>query len=307
MLKLSASIIGVVIALMVSLNGVLAGIIGNTLTLPIINVSGLVTISIVLLFIKDKTKNGKVPFYLNTAGIIGVLMILLNNRCFEALGVSLTLSLGILGQTIGSIFADSTGFLGMKLYKFDKKKISGLLLLLLGIFTMTESFRGDILNMIFAFSAGVLVVLAMIINSQLSLRIGTFKGVQRNFLIGLFVSLIVLFFSDSSKAINFNLLVSIHPVFLLGGGILGVFVVAVSNKILPAIPVVYTTLLIFSGQVGAGILIDYLVRNEFAIKKLIGAVIILLGLFINLMIDKSAEKSPSLNEELSYPALKRSH
>jgi transporter family-2 protein len=285
MYKIYASFIGVIIAVMVSFNGVLAGKIGNTLTLPMIHISGFITVSLLLVFIKEQSK-GKVPIYLNTGGLVGVLLIILNNLSFGVLGASLTLALGVLGQTLGSLLADSTGFLGMKKYDFDKRKIWGLSLLLLGIIVMTESWRGDLLYIFYAFCAGLLVVLSMIINSQLSIRVGIFHSAWRNYLAGLCGSLLFLFISGIPQKEVFASIPDISPVFLAGGGILGVFAVAGSNKILPKIPVVYTTLLLFTGQVGAGMVIDYLVRDEFSIRKLMGAFVILLGLFINMEIDK---------------------
>jgi len=288
MFKISASIIGIIIAFMLSINGVLAGKIGNLLTLPVIHLAGLGTVSLLLLFLKEKKLKGKVPLLLNTGGLIGVLLVLTNNLCFETLGASLTLSLGILGQTLGSVLADSTGFLGLQKYRFDMRKLSGFFLLLLGIIVMTESWQGDMLNIILAFIAGVLVILSMIINSRLALKIGVFHGVQRNYLVGLFASIVVLSILRVPLSESINTIFTVNPLFLLGGGFLGVLVVAGVNTIIPRIPVVYTTLLLFGGQAVAGILIDYFIDSVFSIRKLIGVIIILSGLFLNMLIDKSA-------------------
>ncbi|MDA3809099.1 MAG: DMT family transporter [Spirochaetaceae bacterium] len=287
MYKLFASLIGVVIALMLTVNGVLAGKVGTMQTLPFIHVAGLVSVSLLLIFRKEKVEPRKIPLILNSAGLIGVFLVLLNNRCFESLGASLTLSLGILGQTIGSLLADSTGFLGVKKYKFDKRKYSGLFLLILGVVVMTESWKGDLLNISFAFIAGVLVILSMIINSQLSLSVGIFHGVQRNYLVGLIGSIIVLIILKVPLLDSLFLIPDINPILLIGGGLLGVLVVAGINKTLPRIPVVYTTLLIFAGQAVAGILIDLFVLNEVSFRKVTGVLIILSGLFLNMMIDRS--------------------
>ncbi|WP_202906312.1 DMT family transporter, partial [Clostridium botulinum] len=59
------------------------------------------------------------------------------NLSFSKLGVSLTLALGLLGQSLSSIFIDHFGLLGMKVIKFEKKKCIGLLFIILGIFIMT--------------------------------------------------------------------------------------------------------------------------------------------------------------------------
>ena len=63
-------------------------------------------------------------------------------------------------------------------------------------------------------------------------------------------------------------------------------VVASSNIIIPKIPIIYTSLLIFVGQLFTGILIDYL-RIGFVSKgKIIGGILILLGLIYNSNVDK---------------------
>ena len=290
MYKAFAALIGIIITAMLSINGVLAGKIGNVLTLPIIHVAGLIVVSLVLIFINEKKNNNPVPFYLNGGGLIGISLVLMNNQCFDVLGASLTLSLGIIGQTFGSVLVDSTGFLGLKKYAFDKRKFSGYGLLLLGVIIMTENWKGDALNIFFAFIAGALVILSMILNSQLSLRVGTFHGVRRNYMVGLICSIPVLLFSDLSLGNSLNAATSVSPLFLLGGGTLGVLVVAGSNKVIPRIPVVYTTLLIFGGQAIAGIVIDYFTSGELSSRKIMGVMVILLGLFLNMMIDKSSLK-----------------
>lgn len=291
MYKISASVIGILIAVMLAFNGVLSGKIGSITTLPVVHIAGFLTVSLVLLLTKEKHDGKPVPLYLNAGGIIGVCLVLMNNRCFDSLGASLTLSLGILGQSIGSIIADSTGFLGLKKYPFDNRKFAGLILLSIGAFIMTDSWRGDILSIILAFTAGVFVILSMIINSQLSKRIGTFHGVRRNYLTGLISSVLVLYFTGFDSGEFMRILPDVHPVYLLGGGFLGVMIVAGSNRVLPRIPAIYTTLLIFGGQAVAGIIIDYIISGILIPRKLVGVLIIIIGLFINLLLEKSPVKT----------------
>jgi len=290
MYKVYASILGILITLMLSINGILAGNIGSLSTLPIIHIAGLLTVSIWLFFVKEKRTGEKIPVYLNFGGMLGIFLVLMNNRCFESLGASLTLSLGIIGQTIGSILADTIGVLGMKKYPFNPKKLIGLSLLFLGIVIMTESWMGDFLNMFFAFTAGVFVVFSMILNSQLSLRIGTFHGVRRNYIVGLICSVIVFQFSDSSVYTVFESIKIINPLYLIGGGFIGVLVVAGSNRVLPKIPVIYTTLLIYGGQAVAGIIIDYIMSGELSLKKIMGTMVIITGFFVNMILERDRGK-----------------
>ena len=206
-----ASCIGILITVMVAFNGILASYTGNIQSIPFIHIAGLLTASIILIFKKEKRKSISAPFYLYTAGIIGVVLTLINNLCFSTIGVSLFLTLGILGQTMGSLIADSTGFLGMKKYPFQNSKLVGLIILFLGILVMVDKWEGEMVYMILAFVAGILVILTMIINTQLSLRVGILNGVQINFTVGLIFTILILLIFKIPMWETFRIIKNINP------------------------------------------------------------------------------------------------
>jgi transporter family-2 protein len=138
MYNLYTGLIGVLISIMVAFNGVLANYIGNNYSSVIIHIVGLIGISFILLLNKNKMSIPKnIPLYMYSAGAIGVLTVLFSNISFNILGASITLSLGLLGQSVSSIMIDNYGLFGMKVNKFNKKKIIGFTLISLGIFIMT--------------------------------------------------------------------------------------------------------------------------------------------------------------------------
>lgn len=132
---------------------------------------------------------------------------------------------------------------------------------------------------------GVLTVLSMVINSSLGRKIGVLKGTLVNYLGGIIFSVLVLLVLGSEKSITIAEM-SKMPTYIFLGGALGVIVVISSNKIIPKIPVVYSTLLFFIGQIVAGIIIDYFLIGQVSSKKIIGAIIITLGILYNARIDK---------------------
>lgn len=137
MYKSSAVFIGVLIAIMVTFNGVLANYTGQYNSLLIIHIVGLIAVIIIIIFKKQKFKLPKnIPIHLFSGGLIGVLVVFLNNLCFNAIGASLTLSLGVFGQLILASFIDHYGLFGLNIYKFRKKKILGFSIVLLGLVTM---------------------------------------------------------------------------------------------------------------------------------------------------------------------------
>lgn len=131
---------GIVLAIMISLNGGLGNISGNYASSVIIHFVGLIGIIFVLIFTKSKIKNLKgIPFYMFTGGLIGILTVLFTNIGFMGLGVSLTVSLSLLGQLITSLVIDHFGYFNMTVVEFDKKKILGLIVIIAGIYVMTLS------------------------------------------------------------------------------------------------------------------------------------------------------------------------
>jgi transporter family-2 protein len=63
-------------------------------------------------------------------------------------------------------------------------------------------------------------------------------------------------------------------------------VVASSNIVIPKIPTIYSTLLIFIGQIFTGIIIDYFRAGFVSKGKVIGGVLILVGILYNSNVDK---------------------
>ncbi|ENK1243528.1 DMT family transporter [Clostridium botulinum] len=136
--NLISAFIGALIAIMTLFNGTLSNTFESYTSSIIIHVIGLFSITFVLLISRSKFKIQKeIPIYLYSAGAIGVFTVVFSNLSFSKLGVSLTLALGLLGQSLSSIFIDHFGLLGMKVIKFEKKKCIGLSFIILGIFIMT--------------------------------------------------------------------------------------------------------------------------------------------------------------------------
>ena len=136
--KLTSVFVGGLISLMILLNATLASYTGNYQSSIIVHLVGLIGISMVLVFRKSKIKWHKsVPLYAYSAGFIGVMPIIFNNISFNVIGVSITLALGLLGQSISSVLIDHYGFFEMKIIKFNKRKLIGLMIIIIGIVIMS--------------------------------------------------------------------------------------------------------------------------------------------------------------------------
>lgn len=136
-----------------------------------------------------------------------------------------------------------------------------------------------------AIAAGVSIVVARIINSNLANKIGIFEGTFLNYVIGLLFSIIFLFFSSETFNLSSKILGTI-PFWTFLGGLVGVIVVAASNLVTPKISAFYLTLIIFVGQLFTGMIIDYWNLTLISKGKIIGGLLVVAGLSYNLIIDK---------------------
>ena len=129
--------IGVLIAVMILFNGALSIVTGNYVSSIYIHVIGLLTVLLCFVITQSKLPNFKgIPIYLLAGGVIGVFTVLFNNISFSQLGVSLTLALGLLGQSIASIIVDHFSLFGVEKKRFSKRKVLPLTIIMAGIFLM---------------------------------------------------------------------------------------------------------------------------------------------------------------------------
>lgn len=150
------------------------------------------------------------------------------------------------------------------------------------------------LYILLAILSGVSVVLSRIVNFKLAEEIGPFQGTFFNYLTGFLTSLI--FFFLTKDYININNLNELSiPFYAYLGGTIGILVVLLFNYITPKVSSFSLSLLVFIGQLSIGIIIDYFSSNIISIGKILGGLLILLGLSYNIFIDKKAQETKSLN------------
>ena len=156
-----------------------------------------------------------------------------------------------------------------------------------GIVAMTDKL--DLLAVVLSFLAGVSLVISRSLNAKLagatSIRISTFY----NYLIGFLVSIPVCLLLGHNEPAMRGLVFS-PEAYIYFGGIVGVFVVLLSNLIVIKVSAFYLSLFLFIGQVSTGIIIDAFLAQVFSPRNLLGGVFVAMGLCINLILDKKAAK-----------------
>ncbi|ACA45456.1 DMT family transporter [Clostridium botulinum] len=128
---------GILLAIMIFLNGVLSEKIGLYLSTLIYHVLGLLLILLVSIVRKNKLpKLNKIPVILFLPGILSVLVIFLNNLSSSKIGITLTAGMGLLGQLVISALIDHFGLFGVQVNKMRKEKILSFSLIITGLIFM---------------------------------------------------------------------------------------------------------------------------------------------------------------------------
>lgn len=287
-----AALSGFVITVMNGVNSIFTATAGSIPAILIIHLSGLVTVMLVLLFRgkaeRTAARGAKPPFYLCIAGVFGVGVVFLTTVCFARIGASLTTALSVFGQIVASALIDSTGFLGMTRYPFRKRKLVGLAIITAGIAVMAGNLKMDLPFILLAFTAGAVNMVGTVINARLAVRIGLFRGVRINYIAGFSTIIVVALLARTDLSGLAAAVVKTGPFVAIGGGFLGVVVVASTNFVMPRIPALYASLVMFVGQSLAGILIDAIVYGTFSWREPAGTAIILAGLMANIILEKAA-------------------
>lgn len=137
MVKSYGILVGLLIAIMVTINGTLASFVGDYAATVLIHLVGLMVITFIIIFKKLKIVISKeIPIIWFAGGAVGAFMVIFNNMCFNNLGVSLTLALGLVGQLVASAIVDHYGLFGLNVSKFKKEKIVGFIAIFAGITIM---------------------------------------------------------------------------------------------------------------------------------------------------------------------------
>lgn len=133
-----AIFIGLLLSIMIQFNKVLSLKIGNYSATVLIHLVGLIGVMALIVLTKRKFKFKRgIPIVYYSGGAIGVLTVLFTNISVSGIGISLTVAIGLLGQSIISLIIDTFGLFGVDKRKFDFKKLIAFIIILSGIIIMT--------------------------------------------------------------------------------------------------------------------------------------------------------------------------
>lgn len=285
---------GFLIAVMVVVNGGLTEVYGAYSAAALIHAIGLIAMIGIILAKKEKPFV-RLPLHFYLGGVVGVATTVFTNLAYGRISVSAILGLALLGQSLASLTIDRFGLFHMPRRPFDKKKLFGLLFVLLGIVFMLQGFEaGALAAVTVSLLSGVTIVVSRSINAALSERTSVYVSTLYNYITGLAVCIMLLPLLARGEA-GFIPFTASPQVWVYTGGLIGVAVVTLSNVIVTRVSSFYVTLLTFVGQVFTGILLDMLLTGAFAPENLFGGLFVAAGLTLNLYFDRKtgAETEPS--------------
>lgn len=278
-------IAGVLQSAMQSFNGILqghVGLFGTSLMTHL--VGGLMLILYIILIQRERIKLGPMPWYLYSAGFFGLALVASTSLCVSQIGAALTTCLSISGQLVFSIFIDHFGWMGVKQVRFQAKRIFCLLVILGGL--LLVNWGGQIsaedagnhisVYILLAFFMGGINVYSKTVNFQATKHLGTSNGTLVNYVVASLLSLILLIGMEpgyaSAKAFT------AAPAWLYLGGIFGVIALVINVISLRKINLFQSTTLLLAGQLAGSALLDAILFHNMSALKLIGVIIVTIGI-----------------------------
>ncbi len=124
MYQLLALLSGIILAIMISVNGGLSEQYGIFLATVIVHVIGSI---FALILCHKKSENLQLfkykPLWMYLGGAIGVLTTLFHNLAFTKISVTSIIALSLFGQTITSLIVDKFGIFGMQKRVFERTSL----------------------------------------------------------------------------------------------------------------------------------------------------------------------------------------
>ena len=307
MIFMLAPLAGALITLMNSLNSRLvarAGSLATMLTVHLVGAAALAAIAAARAALRwagprrggAEPAPGKaatrraLPFYAYLGGVVGVGTVFTSTYSYGALGASLAVALGLIGQTSFSLAVDATGAFGRQRRPLAWRRLPGIALIAAGAVCMAGNWRADLPAIAAAFLSGCFVGASSVFNSRMGSERGLLRATGTNYLTGLATTLAIIAFMAPRPAefrAAADAVLSAGPVFALGGGLMGVVAVGAMSFLFARLPAFAATILSFAGQSLCGLALDA-ASGIVNAGKIYGTVLVVLGLGLDMALTARA-------------------
>ena len=235
---------------------------------------------------------GALPLYAYLGGVVGVGTVFTSTYSYGALGASLAVALGLIGQTSFSLAVDATGAFGRKRRPLAWRRLPGIAAIAAGAVCMAGNWRADLPAIAAALLSGAFVGASSVFNSRLGQERGLLRATGTNYLTGLTTTLIIVAIA-APKPADFraaaDAVLSAGPVFALSGGVMGVAVVGAMSFLFARLPAFAATILSFAGQSFCGLALDA-ASGIVNTGKIAGTLLVALGLGLDMALSARASR-----------------
>lgn len=127
---------GLILALMMTFNGLLSEFTNPYMSNVVYHAFGFVFFGLLTLFTGKQLKAKTFKWYYLIPGFLGSLTIILNNVVLNVIGVTMLVAFSLVGQVITSIVIDELGLLGKTVSKSTRKQWLGVGIMIVGLAIM---------------------------------------------------------------------------------------------------------------------------------------------------------------------------
>jgi len=222
--------------------------------------------------------------------VFGVGTVFTSAYGYGALGASLAVALGLIGQMGFSLAVDATGAFGRQRRSITWRRLPGVAAISAGAVCMAGNWRADLPAILAALLAGVFVGISSIFNSRVGQERGLLCATGTNYLTGLATTLAIVAFAAPRPAefrAAADAVLSAGPLFALGGGFMGVVAVGAMSFLFARLPAFAATILLFAGQSLCGLTLDA-VSGIVNTGKIAGTLLVALGLGLDMALSARA-------------------
>ena len=288
---------GLLIALMVQVNGLLRGAAGELPALVLIHAAGLAASGIYFLIKLITRKRGRpagtgrpprpdrpavtlrrFPYWGLAAGVLGIGVVFLNNEVFARGGVLLVLAGTLTGQTLSASLLELTAFFRDRKSPAVQRIVSPLLIV---PGTILIAMRSGIppLWIFLALTPGIILMIQSVMNAKLSVLLDMPRMLLLNYGSATAALFILVLSTGGVSAVLAPVPWGEMPSYLIfGGGLLGTAVIGISSYLFARTSAVKVVLGLYIGQIGLGVILDLIAGRDLAVEKVIGIALLLLGL-----------------------------
>ena len=304
-----APLVGALITFMNSVNSRLAGRAGSLAAAVTVHLAGLAGLAVIVAGRAAARRaqagrpaeggphgsavaQGRPPLYAYLGGVFGVVTVFASAYAYGALGASLAVALGLIGQTSFSLAVDATGAFGRQRRPIAGRRLPGIAMVAVGAVCMAGNWRADLPALFAAFLAGVSVGTSSVLNSRMGQERGLLRATGTNYLTGLATTLVIVAFARPNPAefrAATEAVLSAGPLFALGGGLMGVLVVGAMSFLFARLPAFAATILVFAGQSFCGLALDA-ASGIVDGQRIAGTAFVLVGLGLDMALSRGTRK-----------------